>query len=235
MAESYRTEEEQIEALKKWWKENGMSTVVSIVVAIAAVFGWQAWQRQQQADIEAASAIYQNMLASAAGVNGAVSAAQLATANHLADTLKQDFSGSTYARFAAFYKAKLAVEQNKLADAERELRWILAQGTTPELTLQAKLRLARVLYAQDKFDEALAQLQGDASGFAAAYEEVRGDIYLAQNNTEQALLAYQKASELNRQVQPPVNKPMLEIKLQQLQSKQRQAEAGAVDDNNGDA
>ena len=229
MAESYRTEEEQIEALKKWWQDNGKSTVVSIVVAIAAVFGWQGWQQKQQADTDAASAVYQDMLVA---VNATATAEQLATARHLANTLKQDFSNSTYARFAALYKAKLAVEDNDLAGAEQELRWVLERGITPELELEVKLRLARVLYAQDRFDEALQQLQGDASGFAAAYEEARGDIYLAQDDSKQALLAYQKASELNRQAQQPVNRPMLEMKLQQLKSKQGQIDGtGNVGDN----
>ncbi len=235
MAEGYQTEEEQIETLKKWWKENGKSTIVSISVAVIAVFGWQGWQKQQQAQIDAASAVYQNMLTAAAGTNGTPSAEQLKTATHLAGTIKQDYPDSTYAHFAAFYKAKLAVESDDLAGAEQELRWVLEQGPTAELALQAKLRLARVLYAQDKLDEALAQLGGDASGFATAFEETRGDIYQAQGKEQQALLAYQKASELNQQAERPANKPMLEMKLQQLKSKQGQAEVSNKTANNEDA
>jgi predicted negative regulator of RcsB-dependent stress response len=231
MAESYQTEEEQIEALKNWWKENGQSTVVSIVVAIAAVFGWQALQSQQQAELNAASAVYQNMLAAADVANGSATPEQLATANHLAGTLKQDFPDSTYARFAALYKAKMAVEKNDLATAEQELRWVLDNGTTPELTELARLRLARVLYAQDKFEEALTQLEGEVAAYAASYEETRGDIYLAQAKPELALLSYQKASELNQQAEATATNPLLEIKLQQLKSSQGKAVMGSDSDN----
>ncbi|MEE8057327.1 MAG: tetratricopeptide repeat protein [Pseudomonadales bacterium] len=217
MAESYQTEEEQVEALKKWWKENGKSTIITIVVAIAAVYGWRGWQGQQQTEIEAASAVYQNLLSVS---DGNLTAEQLTTAHHLVDTLKQDFPKSTYAHFGALYKAKFAVEKNDLEAAEKELRWVLETDTSLELTLQTKLRLARVLSAQDKYDEALAQLSVDASGYAAAFEEVKGDIYLAQEKTSQARLAYQKATELGQQEEGerPVRSSLLNMKLQQLNS-----------------
>jgi len=35
----------------------------------------------------------------------------LATARHFADTLKTDFESSTYAQFAALFKARLAVQE----------------------------------------------------------------------------------------------------------------------------
>ena len=216
MAEVYQTEEEQVEALKKWWKENGKSTVISIVVAIAAVVGWRGWQEQQQGNIDAASAVYQNLLSASQGQNGTVTAEQLTTANHLAETLKQDYPNSTYAHFAALYKAKFAVEKNDLATAESELRWILATGTTAELTLQTQLRLARVLYASEKYDDALGQLSSSSPAYAASFEEVRGDIYLAQGQADQARLAYQKAVELSQQGPQSASSPLLEMKLQQL-------------------
>jgi len=216
MAESYQTEDEQVEALKKWWKENGKSTLLTIIVAIAAVFGYQGWEKQQQAEVDAASAIYQNLLTATGGQNGIATATQTATANHLADTLKSDFPSSTYARFAALYKAKLAVDAKDLTGAEQELQWVLASGPSAEITLQAKLRLSRVLSAQGQYDEALAQLQGDTGTYATAYEEAKGDIYVAQGNNADAALAYQKALELQQQGTNPGSNPLLSLKIQQL-------------------
>ena len=40
-----RTEEEQVEALKSWWKENGKSLIMGVVIAVAAVFGWRGWNQ----------------------------------------------------------------------------------------------------------------------------------------------------------------------------------------------
>ena len=214
MSQEYSTDEEQVEALKRWWRENGKSTVISIVIAISGVFAWQGWQKQQQADVEAASAIYQNMLTVVE--SQPMTDDQRATANHLAETLKKDFSNSSYARFAGFYKAKFAVEKNDLDTAETELRWVLESNPSTEISLQAKLRLARVLYAKQELDAALAIIPADGLGYSAAFEELRGDIYNAKGEVSQARLAYQKAKDLNQQADSPVSNPLLNLKAEQL-------------------
>lgn len=229
MASNYPSEDEQVEALKRWWSENGKSTVVSVVVAVAAVFGWQGYQKQQQAKLEAASAVYQNMVTAAFGTNGQPSEKQATTAVHLADRLKSDFPDLTYARFAALYKARFAAEAGDYEQAESELRWALEKSALPEVSTQIKVRLARVLYAQDRFDDALAVLQGDASGYSAGFEEIKGDIFQAQGNKEAALSAYQKALDLNRESKIPVNNPLLQIKLEQLKSAMDAADSGVAD------
>lgn len=219
MSGSYQSEEEQVEALKRWWAENGKSTVVGVVVAVAAVFGWQGYQKQQQAKVDVASVTYQNMVTAAFGANGQPDEKQIATAVHLAEGLKQDFPKTTYAQFAALYKARFAVEAGKLDDAEAELRWALERAQEPEIALQIKLRLARVLYARGELEAALEYLQQDnAEGYASGFEEVKGDIYHAQGQNELALSAYEKALELNRTAKIPVNNPLLQLKLQQLKS-----------------
>lgn len=217
MAEGYQTEDEQLEALKKWWSENGKSTVITIVVAIVAVLGWQGWEKKQSAEVEAASAIYQNLLLAATGNNGEVTAQQQATANHLASTLKNDFPDSSYALFAAMYRAKFAVADNDLATAEQELQWVLDKNPAQELAQQAQLRLARVLYARQQYPQALAQLSGEAGLLSADFEELRGDIYLAQSDRDAALQAYQKSMELALENGAMPN-PLLNMKIQQLQS-----------------
>ena len=214
MSQEYSTDEEQVEALKRWWRENGKSTVISIVIAISGVLGWQGWQKQQQAEVEAASAVYQNMLTVVE--SQPMTDEQRATANHLAETLKKDFPSSTYARFAAFYKAKFAVEGKDLDAAETELRWVLASNASAEINVQAKLRLARIQYAKQELDAALATLEGDTLGYAVAFEELRGDIYNAKGDVSQARLAYQKAIELSQQAENPITNPLLKLKAEQL-------------------
>lgn len=230
MAEGYETDDEQVEALKKWWNENGTSTLVTIVLVIVCVFGWQGWQKQKQESINTASEIYQNMLGAANGADGNPGKEQRATANHLATTLKQDFPDSTYAQFAALYKAKLAVEDKKLDEAVQELKWVLESGAISDIILETRLRLARVYYSQDKYTEALEQLKGDVSVYGAAYEEVKGDVFNAQGEQDKAKLAYLKASELNQQAENPANNPLLNLKIQQLNSKLNAATAAISTD-----
>ena len=218
MSEGYQTEEEQIEAIKKWWKENGTSTLVGIALAVAAVFGWQGWQKQQQQDAYNASALYQNLISLVDQSQGPLSGEQLATATHLADTLKADFNKSTYANFAALYKAQFAVAVNDYDAAETELRWVLNQNTTEEIVAQARLRLARVLTVKKQYDEALALLSTTAPGYEALYNEQQGDVYLAQGKILEAKNAYDMAKSKNNESEKPVNNALLDLKLQQLQT-----------------
>ena len=218
MAEGYQTDEQQIEELRKWWAENGKSIIIAIVVAVAGVFGWQGYQKKQQAEQAEASAVYQNMLTAAHGANGQPTPEQLTTAKHLADTLKQEHPDSTFAQFAALYKAQFAVGDKDLDAAAKELNWVLDRAELPEIKIQARLRLARVLAAGGKYDEALAQLQGDNESYAASYEEARGDIYRARGDNEKALTAYQSAMDINSKADEPVHNRLLEIKLEQTRS-----------------
>lgn len=218
MAEAYRTDEEQVEAIKKWWKENGTSTVVTITIAIAAVFSWQAWQSSQQQKIDSASAMYQNLVTASSGTSSDMTDEQKTTAKHLAKTLKADYPDSTYAQFAAFYRAKFAVEENDLDTAESELRWVLDSGPEREIAIQARLRLARVLMSKAQYDSALQMLEGDAAGYAGIYEQVKGDVYRAKGDIDQAISAYERARELSQQASKPTPDPLLDMKIQQFKS-----------------
>jgi len=213
MSEGYRTEEEQVEVLKNWWNESGKSTAMWIAVAIIGVLGWQGWQKQQQSTREAASAVYQSFLTAVEqGEKGMV------TASHLAQTLRDDFSSSTYAHYAALYQARFAVEKNDLDTAEQHLNWVLAESPEDEIRLQANLRLARLKYAAGQYDEAMELLNIDAQGFAAGYSEVKGDILKAKGSLQQALDAYLNAQSLSLARQYPTENNVLQIKIQQLQS-----------------
>ncbi|MCW8885865.1 MAG: tetratricopeptide repeat protein [Motiliproteus sp.] len=209
-----RTEEEQIDAIKSWWKENGKSTVLGIVVALAIVLGWRGWQDHQRNTSEMASAEYQNLLSTAAVQPGEqLSDEKRKTAEHLAAQIKQNYEGLAYGRYAALWLAKSAVEQGDLAKAQTELEWVKTISEDKSLAQVAQLRLARVLLAQDKADQALAELQGaPVEGFQASFYEVQGDVYLALGRDSDARTAYQKAKAAPKGDQ----RPILAIKLDDL-------------------
>ncbi|MEH6516288.1 MAG: tetratricopeptide repeat protein [Halioglobus sp.] len=214
--ETFRTEEEQVEAIKRWWDENGKSTIAAIVLALAAGFGWQGWQGYQVDQRQAASDVYQTMLEALSGANqGAIDYSQ---AIALAGELKKDYVGSTYAQFAAMQLARIAVQDGNLAKAEAELRWVLEKaGKGGDIARVAELRLARVLASGGDSEQALAILgaAGD-NPYAASYEAARGDILLAQGHDAKAQEAYIRARNLATAgaIQPNIN--MLEQKLQSL-------------------
>jgi predicted negative regulator of RcsB-dependent stress response len=215
----YRTEEEQLEALKRWWQENGKAIVIGIVLAAAAVFGWKAWQDHTRNVGEAASDAYFDLLDAVALSEQSPTAANKATATHLIKQLKSDYESSTYAQYAGLLAAKQAVLDNDLPLAEKELEWVLTQGDDKRVVNKlAKLRLARVIAAQpgdDNARRALALIENtEAGGFSASYEEVKGDIYLRLNRLDDARKAYAIAiSEVERS---GLANPVLTMKLEDL-------------------
>ncbi|CAA0078414.1 Uncharacterised protein [Zhongshania aliphaticivorans] len=213
--ETYRTEEEQIEAIKKWWQENGKSTVFGIALALAIVFGWKGWQGHQLDQAQEASAIFDNLLIADSAVQR--DGTSLNTAQHLADTLKDRFAGLSYGQFAGLYKAKYAVNADDYEAAVAELEWVLDQGPSQSIKAQAEMHLAQVLYATEEYDQAKTYLSSLANtGYAPDAAELEGDIAFAQNDKTAALAAYQRARQLAREQEAPVNNPMLEMKINDL-------------------
>jgi predicted negative regulator of RcsB-dependent stress response len=214
--EEYRTEEEQVEALRRWWNENGRSTIAAIVIALSVGFGYQTWKSNDQRQQENASDIYQQLLQAVAA--GDMTAQQEEAGIALAQLLKDDHSGSTYAQFAALQMARLSVNNNDLAEAEAQLRWVLGKASTnSDVGQVAQMRLARVLAASGDADQALAILQpsGEIS-YQASFAVARGDILLSMGRNDEAREAYSSARMLAAGSQGRVNMPALEQKLQSL-------------------
>ena len=205
--DAYRTEEEQIEALKKWWHENGKSIVAGIVIGIVAIFGWRSWKEHQIARAESASVLYEQMIIASRNND-------LDNAKVFANRVINEFTNSSYAIYARLMLTRLAAEENDLNAAEAELRTVLKNSQLPELRHIAKLRLARILITAEKLDDARQLLNSDSDQFTAHYEELRGDIFVLEGNVDAAREAYQKALLSNLAVGD--NQSILEIKMDDL-------------------
>jgi predicted negative regulator of RcsB-dependent stress response len=230
--EQYRTEEEQVEALKKWWDENGRSVIVSVIVALGLGLGWQGWQKYQQGAEEGASTSYQSMLQ-------LLSSGDESAAGDIAREIKLEFSRSTYAQFAGLHLARLAVNEGDLVTAESELRWVLSRADQGSDTmLLAQLRLARVLASSGDPEQALSILQSaDPGTYAAAYQVALGDTLLLLERADEARQAYESALMLASRGEGQVNLGMLQQKLESLSQQAPRELAGpapAVTDGAGE-
>ncbi|XOV90218.1 MAG: YfgM family protein [Pseudomonadota bacterium] len=220
-----RTEEEQIEAIKQWWNENGKSIVIGIVVALAAVFGYQGWQNRVQSTGEAASAIYEDMTAAIVldSPFATLTEEQRSTGRFLANQLKTDYADSAYAKFAALFLAKMAVDEENYATARDELNWALDSGLDDSLEVMTRIRLARVQLALGEPEAALETLNKvDPGEHQPTFEEVRGDIYMSKGDRTLAREAYQRAL---AGVEDDQLRPMLQMKLDDLIVPERLAPA----------
>jgi predicted negative regulator of RcsB-dependent stress response len=209
-----RTEEEQIDAIKNWWKSKGLSTIFQILVVVVLYFGWQAWQSQQQQTAEAASTVYQQLLDVTAILETEVSDDNYATAAHLVTTLKVEYADSTFAQYAAMIRAKHLNSQEKYSDAIQELDWVLDSKPDQSIQLAATLRKARVISNSGDNGRALQILDlKDRGEFAAAFFELEGDLQFAMGELAAAKDAYQQATS---KLGAGVDNPLLAIKLNSL-------------------
>lgn len=186
-----QTEEEQIAQLKEWWQRNGKPLLAGGVLAVAGVFGWQYWQNYQASQAAAASYTYQQLLENVLSPEVERDTAEVV---ELSNKLKSEFAGSPYSQYGALLAAKLAVEAGKLDDAAAELQAVVDKPADATLGELARQRLARVLAAQDKAEEGLTLLDGEApASYQASREELRGDLLKQLQRPAEAREAYQKA------------------------------------------
>lgn len=205
--EVYTTENEQVDALRRFFAENGKALAVGVVLGIGALVGWRIWQSHQDSNMLAASQSYQQTSeALAAGKSGDVAAAeQFIQAN-----------GNSYGVMTAMELAKHFVEQKDFAKAEQQL--MLAQGKAKEDNLLSivNLRLARVQLQEKKLDEALKTLDSvKGEGWAAMQADIRGDVLLAKGDAKGAREAYSKGLESNPS---QAQQALLRMKLNNLSS-----------------
>lgn len=193
-----RTDEETVEAIKDWWKKNGTSLLIGIVAALAIVFGWQAWQ-QQQVDYRTEAASQFATLINAYTDESQDDRAE--TVEFVANTLREDYSDSAYAVYGSLILAKQQLMAQDNAEAAiSTLEWANSQTDQNQpLSLIIRSRLARAQFDSEQYDAALSTIEGaaDADSFDTIFSELRGDILLAQGNTDQAREAYLKAREQN--------------------------------------
>ena len=167
------TEDDELAAMKDWWQRNGKPLLTGGLLALVVVLGWQAWTRYESNQSQGASALYQQLLETALTPSGQADTARVAD---IANKLKNEFGGTAYAQYGSLFVAKVAVDNGKLDDAVAELKLVSDKPASDTLGEIARQRLARVLAAQNKADEALKLLAGDADkSFLASREELKGD------------------------------------------------------------
>jgi predicted negative regulator of RcsB-dependent stress response len=189
------TEEEQIEAFKRWWKANGKLAVTAVVLASAGYFGYGAYQSAQEKTAQTNSSLYDKLVA-AVTTNGSapLNADQLEQVKSAADAILAVDGESLYADLAHFHLAKAAVDAGNYDDAQSELSAVVENSKTESSKELARLRLARVEAAKGNTEAALALLETPSSeAFAAAYAEAKGDILVSVGRLDEAFSAFEAA------------------------------------------
>lgn len=178
-------EEEQLAELKAWWQQNGnkiLNIAIAIAVVLALVAGWKWWANKQAVE---ASALYSKMQ-----MAGNDSKQTLDIAVELADK----YSGTVYADLGSLLAARIQADAGDLKNAKLQLTRVADKASDPAVSDVANLRLAGILFDEKAYDEALKRLAAPKEkAYAARFEELKGDVLMAQGKTDDARGAYTKA------------------------------------------
>ena len=200
---AYSIEEEQeINQLKDWWKENGKTIIVAFILGVGGMFGWRYWQAHQAEQIAQASAQYNALIYSAQQDE------QAKKAN--IEQFVQDNSKTAYAVFALLDEAKKATEKQDFAAAEANLNQALTQSQDEVLTSIVALRLSAVQFQLGQLDNALTTLnQVKGESFNARKAILTGDIQVAKGDKVAAKNSFQQAQQSGSQLEQQMAKMKL--------------------------
>ena len=100
----YETEEQQVEALKEWWAENGKAVIAGIVLGAGVIGGWTFWKGHQEKQAVIASDTFSQTME-------AVSSGDSTRALSLADELKDDQPDTLYSEGRATLEDDIDLHQ----------------------------------------------------------------------------------------------------------------------------
>lgn len=182
--EVYTTENEQVDAVRRFFAENGKALAIGVVLGIAALGGWRYWQSHESTAMADSSVAFQqaNQAVTDKKAQGVEDLEKFAQSNK-----------NNYGVFASLQLAGHFVEAKDFANAEKQLVAAQSQAKEENLLSLVSLRLARVQSQQKKFDDALKTLDGvKGEGWIALQQDVRGDVLLAKGDAKGAREAFSK-------------------------------------------
>jgi len=198
--EQFATEEQQVEAIKRFWKDNGTAIIIGAVLGLGGLWGWRYYSESQIEAKEQASAQYQSAIEQLEN-DGANSVEQFIS--------KHPDSG--YSNIAGLVLAGKMVNNNNLDGAASQLKQVMDTTSDKHLKSLAGVRLARVQIQQQQADQALSTLNAITDeSFKALVAEIKGDAFVQQANMDDARMAYTEALEADGQNQ------LVQMKLDNL-------------------
>jgi predicted negative regulator of RcsB-dependent stress response len=180
-----KTEDEQAQQIKKWIKENGLQIVVGISLGLGGIWGLGAYKTYQNEQSIQARSLYLNTASS-----DSVAAFEALSTSH---------SDSGYTQQAGLMLAKNAVKKQDYKSALQHLSTLVSTDNDL-IAIVANMRMASIQLEMGKFKEAINTLDSKLPGeFNGLYSQLKGDIYVADNQIDKAKEHYKLAlSQISR-------------------------------------
>ncbi len=180
-------EQEQLEALKAWWKRWGNYVIYGISAVLIAVAGYQYWKNHTDKQAAEAAVHFENM-------NNALEAGDMKTVREQGALLIDKYGRTPYATRAAMLVASVNVQGKDTRSAKAQLEWVVENTKEAALRDVSRLRLAGLLLDEKDYEAALKQLNAaHTDAYGPRFNDLKGDVYLAQGKTAEARTAYSAA------------------------------------------
>ncbi|WP_313487885.1 YfgM family protein [Pseudescherichia sp.] len=203
--EIYENEHDQVDAIKRFFAENGKALAVGVILGVGALVGWRYWTSHQDDSVRESSWAYEN----AVSALRADKPDTLAAAEKFAADTK-----NTYGAFASLELAQQFVESNQLDKAAAQLQQGLAAASDENLKAVINLRLARVQIQLKQADAALKTLESiKGEGWTAIVADLRGEALLSKGDKQGARSAWETGAKSDAS---PALSEMLQMKINNL-------------------
>lgn len=181
------TEEEQLDVFKKWWKKYGNIVTVCLSLVLLCIAGYRYMSWRHEKITQQASITYENMMVAYSNQNNK-------SVRAFANDLIQNYEHSIYSDVAHLVLARIYINKDKLDSAKTELEQLVSGSKAPVFKQIAKIRIARILSARKSYADALEQLSSvENDAYLPVINELKGDIYSAKGEYQEALKAYHLA------------------------------------------
>lgn len=203
------SEKEQLEALRAWWAEYRAVILSGVAIGVISIFGLNQYRANVEQSAVAASVLFEDVMEATA--RGNLDAAEKAT-----ETLFSEYESSVYADEARLALARLYMDFGRDKDAADALQTLVDSSSSDEISLVARLRLAKILLYQAKAQEALDLIAGnDDTAFSSRFSEILGDAHAALGQYAEAEAAYRAALEDNPLART-VDRDLVQLKINDL-------------------
>ena len=180
-------QQEQLDELKHFWKQYGNAITWFLIVVMGAYAGWNGYQYWQKQQSTKAAALFDE-------VERAAASGDIAKLERSWNDMKDRFPGTTYAAQSALLAGKTFQQTDKPDAALAALKWAAESASDDANTQLARLRLANLQIQQKAFDDAAKTLTKPFTpAFAGLALDIQGDLFMAQNKSQEAVKAYTEA------------------------------------------